>query len=181
MTSKSCQLIVYACPVGPLAEQLQGYFRKSRLLCGPNKAHNYMPHCSLTGFFRDDPATVQNYVEQLEACYQSHWTVALKQSIRVKGMEFKADWHGLLLYAPELKQLIQYFAKTTPSPTRQGDIRTKSWLHLSLAYGFKETGAKQLESLAQSLVNPEAEATWELRFYRRDEGNGWICYHQWEL
>lgn len=181
MTSKSCQLIVYACPVGPLAEQLELYFRKSRLLCGPNKAHNYMPHCSLTGFFHDAPATVQKYVEQLEACYQSHWTDASKQSIRVKGLDFKADWHGLLLYAPKLKQLIQYFAKTTPSPTRQDDIRTKSWLHLSLAYGFKENQAKRLESLAQSLVNPEADATWELRFYRRDEGNGWICYHQWEL
>lgn len=181
MTAKFCQLIVYACPAGPLAEQLESYFRKSRLLCGANKAHNYMPHCSLTGFFHDDPAHAQTYVAQLEACFQSHWTGAIKQPIRVKGLEFKADWHGLLLDAPELKQLIQHFAETSSSPTRQGEIRPKSWLHLSLAYGFKEGQAKRLESLAQSLVNPEANATWELRFYRRDEGNGWLCYHQWEL
>jgi len=181
MTVKTCQLIIYACPVGPLAEQLELYFRKSRLLCGPNKAHNYMPHCSLTGFFQDDPANAQNYVEQLERCYKHHWTGAFKHPIRVKGLEFKADWHGLSLYAPELKQMVRQFAETSLSPTRQEEIRTKSWLHLSLAYGFQESEAKRLESLAQSLVNPEADVTWELRFYRKNKGNGWLCYHQWEL
>ena len=45
------KLIVYACPVGELAEQLETYFSKSRLACGPNQAHQYMPHCTLTGFF----------------------------------------------------------------------------------------------------------------------------------
>ncbi|MEO0802793.1 MAG: hypothetical protein AAFY57_11025 [Cyanobacteria bacterium J06642_2] len=47
------ELILYACPVGSLVEQLDCYFQKSLQLCGHNTAHLYMPHCTLTGFFHD--------------------------------------------------------------------------------------------------------------------------------
>lgn len=178
---KSCQLIVYACPLGPLAEQIEIYFNKSRSLCGPNKAHGYMPHCSLTGFFYDDPAQAQHYVERLEDCYQRYWSGSSRNRIGVKGMEFKPDWHGLLLDAPILKRMMQQFAQSSATPTCQEKIRPKSWLHLSLAYGFHGNQSKRLESLAQALIQPEREVNWQLRFYRREQGNGWLCYHQWEL
>jgi hypothetical protein len=178
---KLFQLIVYACPVGPLAEQIEIYLNKSRSLCGANKAHSYMPHCSLTGFFHDDADQAHYYVERLEDCYQRYWNSRNHNRICVTGMEFKADWHGLLLDAPKLQQLIQQFAESSVTPTRQEKIRPKSWLHLSLAYGFHENQSKRLESLAQALIHLRQEVNWQLRFYRRDPGNGWLCYHQWEL
>jgi len=42
------QFIVYACPQGELAEQIQDFYQESLDLCGFNAAHNYMPHCTLT-------------------------------------------------------------------------------------------------------------------------------------
>ena len=46
-----CEFIVYACPVGTLAGQLDLFFARSRAECGENAAHAYPPHCTLTGFF----------------------------------------------------------------------------------------------------------------------------------
>ncbi|CAN5634059.1 hypothetical protein BH23CYA1_BH23CYA1_13090 [soil metagenome] len=46
------QFIFYACPTGPLAQQLATSFERTQRICGPNTAHAYMPHCTLTGFFK---------------------------------------------------------------------------------------------------------------------------------
>jgi ubiquitin-associated SH3 domain-containing protein len=59
------ELIVYACPVGELNEKIEAYFRKTRDVCGANSAHNYMPHCSLTGFFQDSETAISSDVEIL--------------------------------------------------------------------------------------------------------------------
>ncbi|MEM8809425.1 MAG: hypothetical protein AAGF01_25670, partial [Cyanobacteria bacterium P01_G01_bin.38] len=130
------QFILYACPIGPLAEQLETYFEKSQQLCGPNAAHAYMPHCTLTGFFNDDECAIAPYIRTLENVLAANRALIPKPPILIKQLTFRSDWHGLELSADGLKQLVAIFADQAASPTRLEPLRLKDWLHLSLAYEF---------------------------------------------
>ena len=176
-----CELIVYVCPKGILAHQLETYFDKSRSCCSPNAAHNYMPHCSLTGFFRDQEESIPGYLTHLNRAYDAAVTRQPQSVMVVIGLEFHGEWHGLILHSPWLKQLILDFIQQASSPTRAEPIRPKDWLHLSLAYEFSPDQANQLQAIAQDLITPTAPVHWELRFYRRHPDNHWTCYQQWEL
>ncbi|MBD2464147.1 hypothetical protein H6G89_24400 [Oscillatoria sp. FACHB-1407] len=185
----SSQFIIYACPIGELAHQLEQYFDHSLRLCGRNTAHNYMPHCTLTGFFRDDETAIPVY---LEAIAQS-----LRQAspppdpvITITGMTFHPNWHGLELQSDWVKQLIQQVAQRVVSPTRAEPLRLKDWLHLSLAYEFAPEHAEKLTHLAQSYVDVRLPqrgncfappVNWELRFYQRHFDQTWICHRAWSM
>lgn len=190
------EFIVYACPVGDLAQQLELYFEKSRAIA-PNKAHAYMPHCTLTGFFHDQEAAVPAYCMALEQALMAARAEQPHPAIAVRGLTFHSDWHGLELESDWIKHLIASFARQAQSPTRRDALRLKDWLHLSLAYGFDQIYHESLRHLALTLVNPAAAVGWELRFYQRvelgsnqQEGDGspqtgqrsrWICHQCWTI
>ncbi|MEM6450891.1 MAG: hypothetical protein AAF703_11305 [Cyanobacteria bacterium P01_D01_bin.105] len=175
------QLILYACPTGPLAEQIETYFKYARQQCGDNAAHAYMPHCTLTGFFEDEESALPTYIKAMEkviATHQPHISKnqRSKPSVLIQSLSFRPDWHGLVLQADWLKHRVRNFAEQANSPTRTEAIRVKDWLHLSLAYGFRAEHATQLEKLAVETVNISAPVEWEARFYRRHDDNTWTCY-----
>lgn len=179
----SSQFIIYACPVGELAEQLEVYFDQSLKICGPNAAHSYMPHCTLTGFFRDEENAIPLYQRAIAQALEQ-FIPPPHPVINISGMTFQPDWHGLELQSDWLTQLISEVAQLATSPTRQEPLRLKNWLHLSLAYGFPPEQTKELIQLAETYVNPQANVEWELRFYQRhadDSNHDWTCHQSWSL
>ena len=183
------QLIVYACPVGPLEQQIQFYLKKAQEHYGQNAAHAYMPHCTLTGFFEDEVSAIPDYVEKLDIAFDEYRDRIPSPPIKIKRLTFNPDWHGLELEAIWLKQMIANFAERSHSPTHSDSLRLKDWLHLSLGYEFESTHAIGLEQLAKELIDISSTVSWELRFYERLSGKAsiqsqkttWKCHFNWAL
>lgn len=175
------KFILYACPVGPLANQIDAYFERSQQRCGPNAAHAYMPHCTLTGFFEDETGAAQKYVESITKSLADFRMHTPQLPIKIQQLSFQENWHGLVLKAETLKTWVEQFAAIAHSPTRATPLRLKDWLHLSLAYDFSPQHATELEEIAKALIDLTAAVQWELRFYQRAEGNRWKVHGRWAL
>jgi ubiquitin-associated SH3 domain-containing protein len=175
------ELILYACPTGELAEQLERYFDLSRNQYGPNAAHRYMPHITLTGFFRDLPTTADHYVRQLDRALAAMPSPDPEPTVALTGLLFKENFHLIQVESPWLKQLTLAYIPLAGTESRREAIRPKDWLHLSLAYDFPAQQHAALQQLALTTVHTDAPAAWELRLYERHPDNSWTCHHAWSL
>ena len=175
------KFIVYACPLGELAAQLNTYFDKALTFCEANAAHNYMPHCTLTGFFEERTRSIPVYTHFLTRSLNRLLLTRPHPVIEITDLAFRPDWHGLELQSPWLQKVMVDFVTTAKSPTRPEPLRLKQRLHLSLAYEFKPAHQDTLVQLAQEVVNLEADVEWELRFYQRRANNNWTCHQAWSL
>ena len=174
------ELIVYACPLGELGDRLERYFHRVRQRCGPNTAHQYMPHCTLTGFFHDRGRSIPLYIDALDRAVQATSKMG-SPDIAVTGITFKPDFHYLTVESNWLQQLMVEFANRANSATRLDALRLKDGLHVSLAYGFAPNQHRSLQAIAAETVNWQAQTEWQLRLYERQEDNGWLCYRCWNL
>lgn len=174
-------LIVYACPMGALATQLDAYFAAARAACGPNTAHDYMPHVTLTGFFQDTAAALPLYRTALEVLLHAALPDKREPPLVISELHLAETFHALLVEGDWLKRLIAGFAARAASPTRDGPIRLKDWLHLSLAYDFPAAQHEHLAALANELVDPQASVGWELRLYESHGDGRWTCHGAWGL
>jgi hypothetical protein len=172
---------VYACPSGPLAGQLDTYFAASRARFGPNLAHAYPPHITLTGFFHDDLAALPTYLGALGAAHAVALANPPVAPVAVTELATSADFHGLLISSPWLEALTADFALRAPSSSRRDALRLKNRLHLSLAYGFRREDGPGLAVLARSLVDINASVHWRLRLYERLAGGAWQIHGEWGL
>lgn len=172
MTNKLTEFILYACPVGELGEQLETYFKESLKHYGANTAHQYMPHCTLTGFFKDTERSAVGYVDALKMALTHQLSHKPIPVARVDRLSFNDDWHGLELTAPWFQSVAHTFASLAKSPS---PLRLKTWLHVSLAYGFDPVQTEALQQLAIDLVDPQAPVDWELRLYQRQ--SSWHCHY----
>lgn len=175
------KLIVYACPVGPLGDQLNHFFVESEQRCGRNEAHRYMPHCTLTGFFYDDVSSIPVYVSALAASRERLQPTQPTPVARVVEMILNGSFHHLRLVSPWLQELSLDFVHTVSSPTRVGALKPKSDLHVSLAYRFAPEKEGELARLAREIVDPRASVGWELRFYEQHSDDSWTCHAAWTL
>ena len=180
MSTTDYRFIIYACPVGELNSQIKTYFAQSKQY-GINKAHKYMPHCTLTGFFADDISSIDFYIRALETAYLLAKKKNISLDVNIKKLILSKDWHGIELQAAGLKKLIIDFAQLATSPTRQENLRLKDWYHLSLAYGFNSQYAAELKTLATETINIQANVNWELRFYHKNPDWTWNCLQSWNL
>ncbi|MBE9100198.1 hypothetical protein [Vacuolonema iberomarrocanum] len=181
MANLTTQFILYACPEGLLGEQIKAYLARSVAACGANAAHQYMPHCTLTGFFEDVVDQATAYGDLLDRLLTAALPSCSHPVITLSALIFRQNWHGLEVESPWLRQLALQFRDRAESPTRRSPIRPKSWLHLSLAYDFSPDHDAHLRQLAEADVNPDSPVTWSLRFYERRPGNQWICHRNWPL
>lgn len=172
------ELIVYACPTGELAGQLEAYYTRARTAFGANAAHRYSPHITLTGFFHDTVASIPIYVNALAEALA---VAPQPPMVAITGLMFEPHFHGLLIESPWLKNLTQAFAWLAQSPTRADAIRLKDWLHLSLAYKFQPEHAAPLKAVAREMVDISAPVVWELRFYERFGQDEWRRHAAWSL
>ena len=174
------ELIVYACPLGELGDRLETYFHRVRQKCGPNSAHHYMPHCTLTGFFHDRGHSIPLYIEALDRAVSSTSQLS-SLDIAVTGVTFKPDFHYLTVESTWLELLMQEFARQATSPTRLDALRLKDGFHLSLAYGFAPNWHHRLQAITAETLDWQAQMEWQIRFYEREKGNRWLCYRSWDV
>ena len=175
------EFIVYACPVGKLNSQLEEYFSETRIKCGENAAHKYMPHCTLTGFFHDEITSIPIYVQMLDTAFKNALPQRSNQGIIIESIELKADFHYLKIKSVWLEKVIVDFANNADSATRTDQLRLKNNLHLSLAYKFSSEKQQKLAKIAKQIINIQAEVSWELRFYERHPDNSWTCHQSWKI
>ncbi len=181
MSEARRELIVYACPTGPLAQQLSTYQIRSKQEIGPNPAHRYMPHCTLTGFFHDQTHSIPLYAAALENSYQYFRSTQPQPVFQIPQILFRPDFHGLILESDWIKQLIQNFAHQVDSPTRSDQLRLKDWLHLSLAYEFPADQHGSLVRLTKEIIDIHASVGWDLCLYERHQDGTWTCHRSWTL
>jgi hypothetical protein len=181
MSQKISELILYACPIGPLAEQLETFFARSLKQIGPNTAHRYMPHCTLTGFFHDSRESIPTYTEALDAALAAARPSMPRPPLRITAMVLSDMFKYLKIESDWMIRLVSAFAAGVHSPTRTDELRLKSWLHLSLAYDHAPEHELLLNDLAQRCINPAAQADWELRFYERLPADQWTLHASWRL
>ena len=181
MSTSHRQYIVYACPVGELNHQIKKYLIKSRELYGDNSAHKYMPHCTLTGFFKADINVIPIYIKALEQAYIEAKKERFPLAPSIKQLKLNQNWHGLELESEHLQKLISSFASCQEFQAYPEKLRLKTWLHLSLAYDFAPENAVQLTQLAIKTIDLKAEANWQLCFYQKDSDWSWKCLKSWTL
>ena len=181
--SISTELIVYACPTGELAARLQEYFEASARICGANAAHEFPPHCTLTGFFRDQHSAVGLYVAALRNALEQSASSDGRVSMRIASLQLMESFHFILLSSVGVKPLVRRFVASASSPSRARPLRTKEWLHLSLAYGFPSAHRGPLRTLARERLGSIASVpgSWEVCLYERTRDGSWIRHAAWPL
>jgi len=165
--------------MGPLAEELRRYFSAAAEACGPNAAHAFPPHVSVTGFFHDRAPDWQAYGDALAAAAQQIGRPPTPEAT-VTTLFLHDHHHGLAVESPWLCALAAEFAARAPAATRMDAVRPKRDLHISLAYGFDALFGPRLADLARRLVDPAVGAEWELRLYERASGNRWLLHGSWK-
>src|SRR5262249_41266918 len=162
----TAKLIVYACPVGELNDQVEAYLAASRARYGENAAHRYMPHVTLTSFFDDQPASIPSYAGTLEAALARARPDQPPAIVEARARKPDDNFHRLTMDAPWLQAITADFIRLADSPTRAEPLKPKDGLHLSLAYAFPPAQNAGLADLARAMVDPGAPARWELRLYQ---------------
>lgn len=161
-----------------MADQIDAYFARTEADIAPNTAHTYMPHCTLTGFFWDEPGSAQFYTDNLIAFYDSHPMAGA--NVQVIKLTQNEKWIGLEMKAPKIERWVAKWSAGAPSPTLAEKIRLKDWYHLSLAYGFTEPDYERLCQMTR-MIDITTEVQWSLRFYERAAGNQWHLHWESDL
>lgn len=136
-TTNSVKLIIYACPVGTLENELNNFFESSEAKFGINKAHEYMPHVTLTSFFdlrsrQDIPALI----EKLHSIFsQSNAPSEMMNNVRLKGS--LGNTIKIAMSCDYLESCLTKF-KRKVNDIVSINVKSSNSYHLSLAYGYND-------------------------------------------
>lgn len=159
------ELILYATPVGPLADAVDAYFAAAE----PTTANDYPPHCTLTGFFHREPRRADEVAAELQGLVNSAGPVPV-DGVIVRSLHVGPDWVGLELHSPFCEALTAHFIADHRLEVNDDALRPKDWLHLSLAYGADDLAAHA--AMASAMIDPTLPCTWEVGLWER-AGTDW--------
>lgn len=175
------EYIVHACPRGPLANQLDAFFAASKAAFGPNTAHGYLPHITATGFFRMEPKHLPRFAAALDGAVQLSAPNRPGPVVQIRESMFELELHCFVIDAPWLTELANQFREALDAPEDRALIRPKDWLHLSLAYGFPPEHHAPLKAMAGDMIDPHAQASWDLCLLERTAPAQWQCHAGWPV
>ena len=167
------ELILYACPAGPLGEDLDRYFEEATRRFGPTAAQTYPVHCTLTGFFRRSPDRADEVLARLGAILAEIGPPP-PDSIAVEGLGVHDAWVGLELDSAWLLELIETVVAADVTIDGEDALRAKDWLHVSLAYGVDDVAG--YAKLARETVDPTRSATWSVGLWERHVNGTWTAH-----
>jgi len=163
------ELILYAWPIGPLADATQRYFNEVTDQLGSTVAQSYPVHCTLTGFFRRADHRVDAVLAALGAAVDA---LGAPDDVTVERLGARDGWVGLELRSRQLLDIIEAVTATDRPEPGEDALRPKDWLHVSLAYGVADL--RPYEALAREIVDPSLPATWRVGFWERLSDGTWI-------
>ena len=176
------ELILYAEPGGELGARCAEFWAAMSAADAATDAQAYPPHLSLTGFFQRDPdrvmPIVDAFVRAVDAAAPQGLDGLRWVAPATLELQLNHDWAGFHVTAPWMDALVAAFA-APDSPARSNDagedeLRPKSWLHVSLAYGagYDEFARAAAAEHAVELERLTAEGEWIVSLWRRD-GSEW--------
>jgi hypothetical protein len=176
------ELVLYAEPGGELGARCAEFWAAMSAADAATDAQAYPPHVTLTGFFRRQPsrlpAIVDAFAGALDAAAPAgldglRWVVPAALELQVND-----DWIGFHVTAAWMDRLVAAFCTpgSAAQPAGAGDdeLRPKSWLHLSLAYGAgydESTRAAAVEHIV-ALEGLTAATEWTVSLWHR-RAPGW--------
>jgi ubiquitin-associated SH3 domain-containing protein len=164
------QLIFYATPTGPLADTVARYYRQVTEAGQGTTAQTYPPHCTLTGFFRREPARAAAVITEF-ATAQTAIGAVPDDAVTIAGLRTQADWVGLELNSPWLIETTTTMAAAHRLTPGDDELRVKDWPHLSLAYGVDDLTFHA--ALAEEMLDLTEPVTWELGLWERHPDGSW--------
>lgn len=182
--TKQARFILYACPLGGFADQLEQFYAESSQTIGRTPAQDYMPHSSLTGFFIDTEINPKPYIDSFVPLLDKHLADIPTPPITITNLKMNDLFIGFELEAQWIKDMVRTWKNSIDIPTLLEPIRPKDWLHLSLAYKFPEEKKNAYTVLAQKYFPELPASEWEIRFYQRNGNDGnhtWTCHQTWQL
>ncbi|XP_071959698.1 ubiquitin-associated and SH3 domain-containing protein B-like [Antedon mediterranea] len=162
------EFIMYACPVGPFAEELETFWDKSLIEVGRNGAHSLLPHVTLCSFFTCDDSLVAQVTHAFQLAID-RWKNEAPDQIAVEYFA-AANFIGLFIEeenAEYMRRVAQDFSVEALNIAGIKLEPHKKQLHLTLAYQFHQSHLEKLEQLTKE-INVNKSARWELRLYSRD-------------
>lgn len=156
-------LILYATPTGGLARGIERFFDWANRF-GPTAAQDYPPHISLTGFFHRTQQRREDVLSQYR-----QWLTGLELEpngpIVIEGLYSQADWLGITVSSDWLETVTADFAQHQDVEVGEDELRLKTGLHISLAYGVKDL--EEYFDKAETFIDMTADVNFDIALWER--------------
>ncbi|XP_004076441.1 ubiquitin-associated and SH3 domain-containing protein B isoform X1 [Oryzias latipes] len=162
------EYVLYLRPSGPLLQQLNSFWKQSRLSCGKNKAHNIFPHITLCQFFMCADEKVEALSDALQNTV-AKWKGRIGMPLPLE-LYTSSTFIGLFVDEQIAEMLKTFASDFSTEAASKADVHVephKKQLHVTLAYHFQASHLPALEKLAKN-VDASSGCDWLAVLLSRD-------------
>uniref|UniRef100_A0A8C8A113 Ubiquitin associated and SH3 domain containing Ba n=1 Tax=Oryzias sinensis TaxID=183150 RepID=A0A8C8A113_9TELE len=162
------EYVLYLRPSGPLLQQLNSFWKQSRLSCGKNKAHNIFPHITLCQFFMCADEKVEALSDALQNTV-AKWKGRIGMPLPLE-LYTSSTFIGLFVDEQIAEMLKTFASDFATEAASKADVHVephKKQLHVTLAYHFQASHLPALEKLAKN-VDVSSGCDWLAVLLSRD-------------